>query len=126
MDEPSSDTGASAPITKAYSVLHETFDRVASAEGIAPFECRVLLAIHECGGSARTDQLEALLRGRNGGSQVRRSLLRLYDTGHATGAATDGGVRRRGIRSRATLTDRGRKAVQAIAERGAIAAEAAA
>ena len=93
--------------TEQYTRMHNALALVAADEGLRPFEVRVLVALHEAGGSLRSDELVARLADGKGGSQVRRSLGPLYARVYATGGGSDGGPRRPGTLSQITLSGRG-------------------
>lgn len=101
-------------LTATYTRIHDAFQTIAAEERIQPTSMRMVVAIAEHGGSATSDELEAAFNDLTGGSQIRRALLTLYSSGHAIGLARTGGRRRRGVRTRVTLTDKGRRAAQRV------------
>jgi DNA-binding MarR family transcriptional regulator len=92
-------------ITGEYAATHSALTVVARAVELAPAHVRVLIALAERNGSARSDALERDLGVDS--SALRRSLLTLYKRGLCAGAP-----RKRGTRTTVTLTDAG----NAIAE----------
>lgn len=103
-----------ATLTATYTRLHDAFKAIAAEEGVELTSIRLAVAIAEQGGSATSDELEAAFNDLTGGSQVRRALLTLYSSGLAIGLARTGGRRRRGVRTRVTLTDKGTHVVQRV------------
>jgi hypothetical protein len=100
-------------ITADYTRTHLAIAVEAKGASVDPFCVRVLLALHDCGGSASTAELEDDLA--SDGAAVRRALLALYPRKLAMGAGADGGPRRPGVRTVATLTDDGRSICERIA-----------
>src|SRR5262245_54789271 len=101
-------------VTETYSHAHEAFEVVARANDMAPFDMRLLVAIHERGGEARTDELEVDLQAC--GSAIRRSYPNLWVRGLLKADAGEGTFRpKRGVNTRLTLKASGtRLAVAAI------------
>lgn len=93
-------------LTATYTQLHKAFEVVARQHGIQPFDARLLLAVYELGDDVRSDVLEDAL---GKGSATRRSLSKLYRTGHLVGAAPGESRRKRGVRTIVSLTALGRR-----------------
>lgn len=97
----------SVTVTAMYAHAHDAFATVARASLLKPFDLRVLVAIHEHGGSRRTDQLEADMQCDS--SAIRRSYPVLWIRDLLTADAGEGTPRpKRGTNTRLTLTDDGR------------------
>jgi hypothetical protein len=95
-------------LTREYTLTHQAVREVATKRELMPMDVRVLVAIADRGGVARTDELETDLG--MGGSAVRRSLLTLRPRW------CEGGDKR-GARSPIRLTDDGWAAAHAVERR---------
>jgi DNA-binding transcriptional ArsR family regulator len=91
--------------TASYSSIHAALAATAEHHGIAPTDVRVLLAIHDLGGRATTEQITHALMTHD--SAVRRALVALYALKMAD-SRTRG---RRGVPHDAFLRARGRAVV---------------
>lgn len=87
-------------ITTDYAITHRALVNLAREHQLVPHDVRVLLAVAELGGDARSDELEHAML--DEGTAVRRSLITLYNRGLA-----DGWPRKRGTRTIVTLTETG-------------------
>lgn len=102
-------------ITAAYAAAHDAFLTVAESERLTPMDIRILVAIADRAGTARTDELEDDMRVH--GSAIRRSTAVLRDRRLVNATATDGTpVPKRGVRTRLTLTTRGAAAAHRALE----------
>lgn len=101
-------------LTDRYSALHRALVDVARRRDLAPMDIRVLVALHERGGAATSEEIEQDLLCE--GSAVRRSWLVLRESSYVFTSGIDGGRARQGVRTQLTLTAIGRGlAEQAIA-----------
>lgn len=92
--------------TEQYSRLHASIADVACQEGLVPFDVRILVALEERGGEARTDELEAEMRSE--GTGIRRSYPTLVVLGLVWADAGEGTNRpKRGTRTRLVLRAKG-------------------
>lgn len=92
--------------TLSYSRLHSALADAAATFDVVPMVARVAYALHERGGRATSQELQADLC--CGDSAVRRALIAMYAARLAVGVGSDGGPRRAGIVTLAKLTPRGR------------------
>jgi hypothetical protein len=92
-----------------YTRTHTALVATAHETGLKPFDVRVILALHERGEEATSFELSEDLNSE--GSQVRRSLLGLYEREMCVGEAADGGRRRPGTVTQVRLTPVGRAVV---------------
>lgn len=93
-------------ITDTYARAHESFRAVAQDASVLPADVRVLVALHEVGGEARTDELEDRLL--SNPTAIRRSSITLRREGLILADAGPGTTRtRRGTRARLSLTAAG-------------------
>jgi hypothetical protein len=101
-------------LTQRYSKMHTAFVLVARGHELTPFDVRVLLAVADRGGSARSDEIGAdLILSSSNQSSFRRSSLGLRATGHVIGSASNGRGRvKRGERHVLKLTEKGWRTVQ--------------
>lgn len=100
-------------LTASYARTHDAFLSVAQDTGLKPFDVRVLVALHDRGGSGRTDHLEREMW--DGGPAIRRSSLTLRTRGLIRADAGEGTSRpKRGVRARYTLTAKGRGYAQRL------------
>jgi hypothetical protein len=100
-------------LTRAYSQLHRALVDAARTEHLTPTDVRLLVAIHERGGQARTDELAADLCCE--GTAVRRSVGALRGF-WLKASAEGGGKTRPGVQTVLTLTTAGRRLVERVAE----------
>lgn len=100
-------------ITRSYGQAHNAFAMVARQHrGFTPFDVRLLVALLEHDGVARTDQLEAAMQIE--GSAIRRSYCELRAAGFLLADAGEGTAEpKRGTRARLSLTARGREIAEA-------------
>lgn len=92
-------------LTTDYSRLHRTVREVARERGLQPMDVRVLLAIAERGGVARSDELEEDLRCEP--AMIRRSMMAIRP-----GLVTGGD--KRGCRVPIALTADGQRVVDRV------------
>jgi hypothetical protein len=100
-------------LTAAYTATHQALAQAARKHSLRPYEVRVLLALHERGDRARTDDLEADL-GLGDGTALRQALGVLYREGYCAGRAIDGSLRRRGVRTVVRVLPAGRVVVESF------------
>lgn len=91
-------------VTGLYSKLHRAMLDVAKRKNLTPGDVRLIVAVYERGGSARTDDITTDLRCE--GTMVRRSVCNVRGR-YASVRGIDGGEARQGIRSVITLNGRG-------------------
>ncbi len=91
--------------TLTYGRIHNALRSTAGVLQTVPMNVRVLVALHERGGAATTDELTADLHAN--ATAVRRAAGELYVRGWARGMGVDGGPRREGVRSRLELSAEG-------------------
>lgn len=95
--------------TAVYSETHRAILLAARERNLRPYEVRLLLALHDRGGSGRTDQLEEDLC-EDQGTAIRRASIKLRSRRFISGAAADGsGQIKRGVRMSFVLTKRGHR-----------------
>lgn len=100
--------------TLTYTRLHRAFMDAASRCGVTPTTVRVLLAVHDRGGTVKSLELYDDLGGE--GSRVRHALLEAYDAGLADGTGPGGGRRKRGNAVDVQLTPTGRALLTGVLE----------
>jgi hypothetical protein len=100
--------GAHMNVTAVYSQAHNAMTCVARTYGLMPFDVRILVALLERGGEARTNDLEWDLRCE--GTMIRRSYPALCSVGYVLADAGPGTDQtKRGTRTRLVLTATGRR-----------------
>jgi DNA-binding MarR family transcriptional regulator len=102
--------GSRSTITQDYTATHSALTEVAREVGLARTQVRVLLALAERHGRARSDELERDLGVDS--SAVRRSLIALYERELCAGSP-----RKRGTRTTVTLTEDGHAIVDMVLSR---------
>lgn len=98
-------------ITETYSRVHDAMLTTADRHSLKPYDVRLLVALLERDGEARTDDLERDLCSE--GTSIRRSSLALRDAQMITAwSSAPGRPPKRGVRSHLSLTLHGHVVAQ--------------